>query len=163
MSYIKKKSQKQEQNTAKLLKGRAQIASGALWGLKGDVRTEDYLIENKFTDSDYYSLKLSIWNKIEKEAVKDNLRTPLMQIDIQEDRLVVLDLSLFYDLFNEYNLNIVADISTEKKSFRIGKTLANRVCQETNGYINYAKMCFMENHSKNLAIISLDNFIGINE
>src|SRR3712207_7142379 len=90
MSYIKRKSQKQEKRTAKEFGGKTVIASGALWSCKGDVRTDDFLIENKFTDKGYYSLKASIWEKITKEATKDNFRIPLMQIDIKNLSLVVI-------------------------------------------------------------------------
>lgn len=97
--YIKRKSQKQEKKTAELFGGKVQIASGALDGMKGDVRTgactpsfneNDFLIENKFTDADNYKLQVSIWKKIAKEALRDNLRTPMLQVDIQNVSLVIL-------------------------------------------------------------------------
>ena len=64
MNYIKRKSAKQEKRTAKEFGGRTTPASGALSGAKGDVRTgnrtngedtnsNDFLIENKYTDKDY--------------------------------------------------------------------------------------------------------------
>lgn len=108
--YIRRKSQKQEARTAKEFGGKEQIASGAIDGMKGDVRTgettpsfndTDFLIENKFTDAKSYSLKKAIWEKIEKEALKDNLRIPLMQIDIQETQLVVLNKSDFLSLIEK--------------------------------------------------------------
>ena len=87
----RKKSRMQEARTAKQFKGKVQPGSGCIDGLKGDVRTGitsisfnefDFLIENKYTNSDKYSLKVSVWKKIAKEALKDNLRIPLMQIDL---------------------------------------------------------------------------------
>jgi hypothetical protein len=108
--YIKRKSQKQENRTAKEFGGRTQPASGAIPTLKGDVRTgettpsfnsTDFLIENKFTDKASYSLKKQIWEKIEKEALKDNLRIPLMQIDIQDKELVLLNKSDFLSLIEK--------------------------------------------------------------
>lgn len=89
MNYIKRKSKKQETRTAKEFGGKVTPASGALDGAKGDVRTNSFLIENKFTDKSWYRLDLKIWDKIFKEATKDGLRTPLMQIDIQELQLIV--------------------------------------------------------------------------
>jgi hypothetical protein len=109
-TYIKRKSLKQEKRTAKEFNGKEQIASGALDGMKGDVRTgntgvgfndSDFLIENKFTDKASYSLKKSIWDKIEKESLRDNLRIPLMQIDIQDTQLVVLNKSDFLSLIDK--------------------------------------------------------------
>lgn len=99
--YIRKKSQKQEKRTAKEFSGRTQIASGSIETMKADVRTgydnrekgkfndSDFLIENKFTDSPHYILKADIWRKIDSEAFNDNLRVPLMQIDVRESSYVV--------------------------------------------------------------------------
>jgi hypothetical protein len=108
MGYIKKKSAKQEQRTAKEFGGKTQVASGAMWGAKGDVRTgsertgsfneNDYLIENKFTDKDHYKLELKTWQKIATEALRDNFRTPLMQIDIRDTQLVLMDANTFLAL-----------------------------------------------------------------
>lgn len=107
--YIRKKSQRQESRTAKEFSGNTQIASGAIETLKGDVRTsnntvaggfstEDFLIENKFTDSPRYLLTLNTWNKISREAFRDNFRTPLMQIDVKSEQLVVMDSNYFQTL-----------------------------------------------------------------
>lgn len=103
MSYIKKKSKKQEERTAKQFNGRATLASGALWIAKGDVRSDEYLIENKFTDNSFYSLSKATWDKINREAIKDDFRTPLMQIDIQEEQYVILEYPLYQELSIEWN------------------------------------------------------------
>ena len=88
---VKKKSQLQEKSVAKDLDARTVIASGALWGSKGDVRHDDFLVECKTTEKPYYSLTMKVWEKIEKEAIKDGLRIPLMCIDINDgkDRFAV--------------------------------------------------------------------------
>jgi hypothetical protein len=118
--YIRKKSQKQEARTAKEFAGRTQIASGAIETLKGDVRTgetssafnvEDFLIENKFTDAKKYKLDLKTWQKIEKEALQDNMRTPMMQIDIDNRvQLVVMSLNDFEGLGYTNNFNHLHDV-----------------------------------------------------
>ena len=90
-------------------------------GAKGDVRTEDYLIENKFTDKNYYPLALSIWKKIEKEAVKDSLRIPVMQIDIIDLELVVMTLNDLSDVLEEYGVTYQPDLATDGKSIRLNK------------------------------------------
>lgn len=101
VTYIKRKSKKQEERTAREFYGKTQIASGAIESIKGDVRTgereagkfnnDDFLIENKFTDSDRYKFTLPTWNKISHEAFRDNFRTPLMQVDIKDLQLVIID------------------------------------------------------------------------
>ena len=92
MANFKKVSQRQERDIAKCMNGRAVIASGALWGAKGDVRTDDYLIEAKITTKvSYYTLHVDTWEKIEAEAAMDNGRIPLIFVDIEKGntRLVV--------------------------------------------------------------------------
>ncbi len=80
---VKKKSQLQEKQVAKDLSAEVVIASGALWGSKGDVRSDKFLVECKTTDKSYYTLSVPTWQKIEKEAVKDGLRIPVMCIELK--------------------------------------------------------------------------------
>lgn len=134
MTYIKRKSKKQEDRTAKDFGGRTTLASGALWTQKADVRTgsdrtssfneDDYLIENKFTDADKYKLDRTIWEKIAKEALRDNFRTPLMQIDIQDLQLVVMDTNTFRILFEGYDVKKYNGV-TDKKTYVLEKTVMN--------------------------------------
>lgn len=90
MKTVKKRSQKQEKSVAKDFNARVTVASGALWGMKADVRSDKFLIECKTTEKDYYSLKATVWEKIEQEAIRDHMRIPLMVIDLEDrDRVVV--------------------------------------------------------------------------
>ena len=73
MLTSKKKSQKQEKRVADEMKARVVLASGALWGSKGDVRNDNLLMECKTTCKPYYTFKFSVWDKILKEAIKDGL------------------------------------------------------------------------------------------
>lgn len=145
MTYIKKKSQKQESRTAKEFGGKEQIASGALWGAKADVRTGsertgsfnegDFLIENKFTDKNFYSLKKKIWEKVQQEAIADNFRTPLMQIDIDDLELVVIDLNDYKGFNLAENMSVVVDEkSTFKKSYRINISDFDKLREEADEY-----------------------------
>lgn len=87
---IKKKSLLQEKRTAKEFGGRTRgKASGASPFAKGDVKTPEYLVENKFTDKDHFILKWSVWEKIAKEALKEGFRTPLIQLDIQDESFII--------------------------------------------------------------------------
>lgn len=90
MRTVKKRSQKQEKSVAKSFNARVTAASGALWGMKGDVRSDKFLIECKTTEKDYYTLTAKVWEKIQEEAIQDHMRTPLMLIDLKDkDRYVV--------------------------------------------------------------------------
>lgn len=141
-NYIKKKSKKQEERTAKEFGGREQVASGALWGAKGDVRTggertssfnsADFLIENKFTDKNYYLFKRKVWEKIKDEALHDNFRTPLMQIDILDDlEIVLMDFNDFKAFQIEDHLDVeMESVEIYKGSFRIKhKELSDMFCK----------------------------------
>lgn len=153
MNYIKRKSTKQEKRTALEFRGRTTPASGALSGAKGDVRTgtregsqtncEDFLIENKYTDKDFYTLKLTTWQKIDGEALRDNMRVPLMQVDIQQNQYVVLANNDYCRVKDESNINFVADFITERGSFKLSSRLLEAILgqQETCGlkFINKNK------------------------
>lgn len=90
MRTVKKRSQKQEKSVAQKFGGKVTAASGALWGMKGDVRNDKFLIECKTTEKDFYTLTSKVWEKIQEEAIKDHMRTPLMIIDLKDkDRYVV--------------------------------------------------------------------------
>lgn len=118
----KKQSQKQEKSVAKKLNAKVTIASGALWGMKGDVRNEEYLIECKTTSKPYYSLTAKVWEKIEKEAIKDHGRIPLMVIDLSngDNRYVVFNPN---DFEGAGSKKVVMPLKEVNKSFRISYDL----------------------------------------
>ncbi|AEZ50489.1 Holliday junction resolvase [Bacillus phage BCD7] len=144
MSYIKRKSQKQEQRVAEQLGGKVQLASGAIWFAKADGRTGtleagqfnsgDFLIENKFTDAGKYSLKLTIWDKIAKEALRDNLRMPLLQIDIANYvQLAVLDKNDYIGLgLNEHFRMVGGIINAKSKSCMLHGDQMSGIFREPN-------------------------------
>lgn len=83
MDIRKRSSKKQEDRVAKELSGRVTPASGALWGAKGDVRNDVFLVECKTTGERFYTLTFNTWDKIYREAIKDGLRIPVMCIDLE--------------------------------------------------------------------------------
>lgn len=105
MKTVKRRSQKQEKSVAKNFNAKTVVASGALWGAKGDVRNDKFLIECKTTEKDYYSITTKVWEKIEEEALKDRMRTPLLIIDLQDrDRYVVFNPNQFVKQVNTYEI-----------------------------------------------------------
>ena len=119
---VKKKSQKQEKSVAKDLNAKTVIASGALWGSKGDVRHDQFLVECKTTDKPFYSLTMKVWEKIEKEAVKDGLRIPVMCVDLNggKERYAVF-VSKHFTSYKEYHeVTGYTDMMwSDKKSFHV--------------------------------------------
>jgi hypothetical protein len=147
MSYIKKKSAKQEERTAKEFGGRTQVASGALWGAKGDVRTDEFLIENKFTDKDYYTFHLKTWEKIREEAIKDSLKVPMMQIDIQEKQYVVMIIwDMLHYMEGEHTKLPIITLQTSRASLKLHKEVLNI------GFDEYATITFIQKKKEKLIL-----------
>lgn len=118
---VKKKSQLQEKSVAKDLNAKTVVASGALWGSKGDVRHDEFLVECKTTEKPFYSLTMKVWEKIEKEAVRDGLRIPLMCVDINngEDRYAVFLEKHFRHYKTYYDLETGDTSWSDRDSFRV--------------------------------------------
>jgi len=103
MSESGKKSKQQEERTAKSYKGSRNAMSGAGWVRKADVRTEDFMIENKLKmdpKAKSYSLKAVDLRDLVKRARLEG-RIPLMQIDLAGHRYVVLAEDDFLEMIGE--------------------------------------------------------------
>lgn len=99
--YIQKKSRKQEDRTASAYKGSRNAGSGSGWLRKNDVRSEHFLIENKFTDNlKSYSIKFTDLRDLETVAIKED-RTPVLQFDLGGKRYVILREDDFLEMINE--------------------------------------------------------------
>jgi len=86
---VKKKSSRKEKQRAKELGGRAQPGSGNQFNAKGDIKSDEYLIEHKYTDTNSYSLNINTLLKIEREAQEIG-KLPAMIIEIKDRKFVVL-------------------------------------------------------------------------
>lgn len=82
-------SQKSEKKAAQLYGGRTQIASGALRHAKGDIKTDLFLIEDKITAKDSYSLRAALWRKIQLEAFNQQ-KMPMFRTTINGVTLCTL-------------------------------------------------------------------------
>ncbi len=77
--------------------------SGAGWKRKADVRTDDFLIENKTKMSPTaksYSLKAEELRKLQLQALQEG-RIPLFQVDLGGRKYVVLVENDFLDLIGD--------------------------------------------------------------
>lgn len=102
-SESQKKSVKQEKRTAESYRGSRNAMSGAGWVRKADVRTEDFMIENKLKmdpEAKSYSLKAIDMRDLTKRALLEG-RIPLMQIDLAGHRYVVLREDDFLEMIDE--------------------------------------------------------------
>ena len=131
---VKKRSQRQEKSTAKAFNAKTVVASGAKWGAKGDVRNDKFLIECKTTKRSFYTLTAKTWEKIEREAIRDHLRVPLMVIDLEDkDRVVIFRPQDFNVLITSYLSlkSLYGVIANTPKSVRIYyEEFMFRICGE---------------------------------
>ena len=84
-----KKSRKHENRIAKRIGGKRTAASGAFWSRKGDVRSEDLLIEHKYTGKKQTTNKSDVLKKIMREAILDG-RMPVLGVHLDGENYVVL-------------------------------------------------------------------------
>jgi hypothetical protein len=94
-----KQSLKHEKRLEKAMGGKRNAASGAFWSRKGDVRTDDLLIEHKWTGKKSVTIKSEVLKKITTEAILDS-RTPVLGLHLDGENYVVLLEEDFLELRN---------------------------------------------------------------
>lgn len=88
--FIQKKSRKQEERSAKVYKGSRNAGSGSGWLRKNDVRSHDFLIENKLTlNEKSYTIKHIDLKELNERAILQD-RIPVLQFDLAGRHYVVL-------------------------------------------------------------------------
>lgn len=98
---ILKASKKQELRTAETYKGSRNLASGAGWLRKNDVRSEHFLIENKLTtNAKSYSVKYTDLRDLQTRALLED-RIPVLQFDLNDKRYVILREDDFLEFLND--------------------------------------------------------------
>lgn len=83
------------------------------------MRSDKFLVECKATQSDYYSLTSTTWNKIADEALRDGIRLPLMCIEIKGKKWAVLDLNDFNAIDTKDDGEELVPVVVKSKSFRL--------------------------------------------
>lgn len=99
-----KQSQKHEKRLAKVVGGSVNAASGAFWSRKGDVRSDDLLIEHKWTGKKSFSLKAEVLEKIVLEAIVDS-RMPVLGISLNNKNYVLLTEDDFLEMREKLQSN----------------------------------------------------------
>ena len=84
-----RESKKHEDRLAKAIGGKRVAASGAFWSRKGDVRSDDLLIEHKWTGKATVTIKATVLEKIVREAILDS-RTPVLGFSLNNENYVML-------------------------------------------------------------------------
>ncbi len=96
-----------EINDAKLIDGKRVRGSGNRWYNPGDSRSNDYLIESKFTEGKSYSLNYNKLKKIYNEALLI-YKIPLFSVQIKDIEVVIF-------FREDWNKIIKKDIFVNKK------------------------------------------------
>lgn len=86
---MKKQWEKKEKRDAGDFGGKRTPRSGGMWFAKGDSKSDKYLIENKTTAKESFSIKAHIWQKIEKEALLSH-RAPMLSIEFGKDKIELI-------------------------------------------------------------------------
>jgi hypothetical protein len=94
-----KQSLKHEKRLAKKVDGQRSAASGAFWSRKGDVRSDELLIEHKWTGKKSVTIKSEVLKKITTEAILDS-RMPVLGLHLDGENYVVLVEEDFLELRN---------------------------------------------------------------
>ena len=84
-----RESKKHEDRLAKKVGGQRSAGSGAFWSRKGDVRSQDMLIEHKWTGKASVSVKAAVLEKIVTEAILDG-RMPVLGFHLNGENYVLL-------------------------------------------------------------------------
>lgn len=84
---------------AKKIDGKRSAASGAFWSRKGDVRSDELLIEHKWTGKKSVTIKSDVLKKITTEAILDS-RIPVLGLHLDGENYVVLVEEDFFELRN---------------------------------------------------------------
>ena len=165
----KYKSNIQEKKVAKDLNAKVTVASGALSFQKADVRNDVFLVECKITSKDFYSLTEKTWNRIEKQALMDGMRIPLMCIGVKDGVhtfavLNYLDFRLLeLDLKAQYLGNTEPKL-IDKSSYRINtKFIGEPFPQELvqGHYPCYREDIKFISSNKHLVILPWEDFLII--
>ena len=98
---ILKKSVKQEKRSAKLYNGSRNARSGAGWLRKNDVRSHDFLIENKLTENmKTITIKDLDLRELRLRAIAEE-RVPILQFDLANRNYVILTEDDFLEMIGE--------------------------------------------------------------
>lgn len=93
-----KKWQRKEQNDAEDFGGFRTPGSGNKDGFKGDVKTDDWLIECKHTTRKGFRITNTLWDKCHNEALLAD-RRPILSIELGSGKeVVVLDKNDFIEI-----------------------------------------------------------------
>lgn len=169
-SKQKKTSRKYESSLAKSLHGKTTPGSGAFAFHKGDVISDFWLAEHKYTDNSEYRLTDRIWSKITEEAFGRN-RNPLMEIVLNNNtipfKIIVINLLSFADATNCTEEEMVTAfhfqmIESNDKSVKLNVAEIRKFCDNVRADMEYKMPAFLlKFNGHNLLAMETFNFVRI--
>lgn len=100
--------QNKEKKDAKDFKGRRTPRSGGFWSFKGDIVTDDYLIDSKSTSKNSYSITPRTISKVRTEALRADKELGFLSVILGDGTEFVVveknDFILLLDTLNKNNL-----------------------------------------------------------
>ena len=126
--YRRKVSNKQESDWAKKTGGKTQIASGAFWHSKGDVREEceeilaGFCWENKYTAREFFRLSVDLWEEIREKAYGQGnipgIHLQFTNTELDEDvKLVFVECEKFSE-FIDGSTETFCRLEMEEKTYK---------------------------------------------
>jgi len=99
---MKKNWQEQEIRNAKDFNGKRTPRSGGFWNMKGDVKSDKFLIENKITVKENFTIQGKVWEKIKHEALMEG-RVPFLSIEFgkKKHEVLVIDKDDFIEIWKK--------------------------------------------------------------
>lgn len=98
-----KQSRKHENRLSKVIGGSRTAASGAFWSRKGDVRSNELLVEHKWTGKKSKTIQSTELKKITTEAILDG-RVPVFGLHLDgEDYVILLETDLMELVHTAYD------------------------------------------------------------
>ena len=157
-------SNMQEREVAEEVRGRVVIASGALDD-KGDVRSDNFLIECKTTEKKEYTFRAGVWLKLRSEAYKLGL-TPVVNIDLKSRygeryRLAIMREEDFFS----YAQNTLFSLDERKKKNRkiISWNKSLKISDEDWSYAKLVSPYIEEECGDTLLIFPWESFLIISQ
>lgn len=96
---MKKKFQIHEKRDSKNFSGKMTPGSGSK-SIKGDVQTDDLLIECKCTEKSQYILKKEVLQKLKSQAFNIG-KTPILSLEICDEKWMLIEANFLHNLLEE--------------------------------------------------------------
>ena len=150
----KTRAQKRERKMAPQIGGRAHPGSGSVWYKKCDFSNAVHIVEDKYTDASTYSIKISILDKLHKQAHKIG-KIPIFSFGFERQQMNYTVVSI--NDYNNYTPNTYYQLTTNKKSISMSLTGLSHLASQAEDII-LAEITFSLTGKKYI-LLTWDDFV----